>query len=164
MSNENNDNKKHELTKKKVRIIGLCLLIGGAVLSIVGIVNFAVSMAKGQMPYLFAFLIFGFPALGIGLGFTIMGFKKEIARYVKNESVPIINEASEEITPAVKAVASAVKSVNSESRKCPVCGAENENDSNFCSECGAKLRIICPACGEELRTDSRFCDKCGYRL
>lgn len=164
MDNENNEKQRHELTKKKVRTIGLCLLIGGAALSIAGIVNFAVSMAKGQMPYLFAFLFFGFPALGIGLGFTIMGFKKEIARYVKNESVPIINEASEEITPAVKAVASAVKSVNSEFRKCPVCGSENENDSNFCSECGTKLRITCPACGEELRADSRFCDKCGYRL
>lgn len=37
--------------------------------------------------------------LFVGIVCLTFGFRKEITRYVKNESVPVINEAGEELQP-----------------------------------------------------------------
>ena len=69
-------------------------------------------------------------------------FKQEISRYLKNESVPVINEASEELSPAIKNVASAVKqglSEDSDKKYCTACGAKIETNDRFCGQCGNKL-------------------------
>ncbi len=170
---ENNNNvkektnaEKHERTKKKLKIIGITLLAAGAAFVITGFVDFIKNISTFNQPQLFWCLIVGFPMLGFGGMVTAMGFRKEIARYVKNESVPIINEVGEEITPAVTSIAgAAVNAVKGEEKiKCPECGTENANDSNFCQECGAKLKKVCPSCGEVLDNESKFCDKCGYKL
>ena len=52
--------------------------------------------------------------------------------------------------------------------KCPSCGHENPEGSEFCLQCGSKLVagmvLSCPACGYELPPGARFCNKCGHRL
>ena len=50
---------------------------------------------------------------------------------------------------------------------CHSCGKENEDSSNFCTGCGAKLMnrpVKCLRCGEINAPDSNFCSKCGNDL
>lgn len=52
--------------------------------------------------------------------------------------------------------------------KCQSCGADNPEDSRFCTGCGASLtppaatgETRCPACGAAVSAGSRFCVACG---
>lgn len=59
--------------------------------------------------------------------------------------------------------------INSSTVRCPLCGAENDADSKFCTRCGEELKkeevkIFCPLCGSENDADSKFCVKCGNKL
>jgi predicted amidophosphoribosyltransferase len=49
---------------------------------------------------------------------------------------------------------------------CKICGAEVEDNGNFCPECGAKLerQICCKKCGTLLPIEARFCPECGERF
>lgn len=49
---------------------------------------------------------------------------------------------------------------------CPNCGAENQQGTKFCSECGAKLggKPKCPSCGVENEPGAKFCNDCGAKL
>src|ERR1700752_708068 len=50
--------------------------------------------------------------------------------------------------------------------RCGTCGAANVIGSDYCSSCGANLRVglTCPSCGAKLKEASRFCNKCGKSL
>lgn len=105
--------------------------------------------------------------MGIGFAITSFAFRREISRYVKNESVPVINEAGKELTPAVRDIASAVKEGLSDSTKDEIrcsCGTLNNKGSKFCKECGKSFVSICPHCGQEIPADSAFCNHCGSKL
>jgi hypothetical protein len=49
---------------------------------------------------------------------------------------------------------------------CPACGAENQQGTKFCSECGAKIggKPKCPACGSENEPGAKFCNDCGAKI
>ena len=129
-----------------------------------GFVDMGLSMRRMEMPRLFFLLIIGFPSIAIGGMLTLMGFRKEVATYIKNESVPVFNEASEEMKPGISAVASAVKEGVTASVICPACGESNTEGSNFCRKCGHPLSSVCPRCGASVAPDSFFCPKCGEKL
>lgn len=161
-----NENKKHESTKKKLKIIGFVLLGAGIALSVTGLASFFSAFGSGKTPDLFFCAIIGFPMLGAGAAVLTFAYRREIMRYAKNESVPVINEASEEISPAVKNVATAVnEGLKSEKTiTCPKCGTANPADGKFCKECGTALRTVCPNCGEKISPDDKFCNNCGEKL
>ena len=53
-------------------------------------------------------------------------------------------------------------------RTCAKCGAELEDDANFCIQCGAAVNVAelkkkrkCPKCGALLDAEYSFCNKCG---
>jgi len=51
--------------------------------------------------------------------------------------------------------------------RCGTCGAANVARSDFCSSCGANLKVgrACPACGVAQKDNSaRFCNRCGTAL
>jgi hypothetical protein len=51
--------------------------------------------------------------------------------------------------------------------RCGTCGAANIAGSDFCSSCGANLKVgrNCPSCGARQRDISaRFCNRCGTAL
>jgi class 3 adenylate cyclase/tetratricopeptide (TPR) repeat protein len=48
--------------------------------------------------------------------------------------------------------------------KCPRCQAENDENLNFCEDCGAALSRACPNCGAQIRPGKKFCGKCGSSL
>lgn len=51
-------------------------------------------------------------------------------------------------------------------KKCPFCGAELNDDSLFCTECGKELPkgIVCPHCGASVNEGDVFCTECGKRV
>ena len=156
---------KHEKKKKILKIVGPCLLAVGVIFAIVGFVDFFKAFGSSSMegPKMFWCLFIGFPMIAVGLMLTVIGYNREMTRYMKNEQVPVVNEMGEEITPAVKAMANAVKNSGTKPR-CPYCGAETENDSKFCPHCGEQLIKTCPYCGTTVGKNSHFCDKCGKKL
>ena len=51
--------------------------------------------------------------------------------------------------------------------RCGTCGAANIAGSDFCSSCGANLKVgrSCPSCGAAQRNSAaRFCNRCGKPL
>ena len=162
------EKQKHESLKKKLKIVGFCLLFVGAACTLVGFVNFFMTIASGGgIPTLFFLLFIGLPCIGIGAGLLAFAFRREILRYTKNESVPVINEAGKEISPAVKDIASAVKDGLEEKKAttvCPACKKANDIDSKFCKYCGAPLTKNCPHCGNKIDGDSAFCSECGKKI
>lgn len=153
--------KKHERTKRKLKIIGIIVAVAGLGFTVMGFVDMISSTSKGEMPALFWGLIVGLPMLGIGGMLCLTGFRREITRYMKNESVPVINETGREIAPAVSAIAGAVK--DSEGNVCPHCGNPNDENAVFCRHCGGELLVTCPSCKEKVK-NGKFCDKCGKPL
>ena len=102
---------KHEKTKKILKIVGIIVLVVGLALTIAGFANFFKHMANqtGEMPKLFFLAFIGLPMMAIGGMLMIFGFRRELLTYVKNESVPVINEASEDLSPAIKNVAQSAR-------------------------------------------------------
>lgn len=160
-------NDKHNLTKRKLKIAGFCVLGVSVVLSLIGLIDLftAISSDRG-MPKLFWMLFIGFPLIAVGVNLLMFGYKREISKYVKDESIPVINEAGKEIQPAVSSIAQAVKEGLSDSDTivCPSCGAGNPTANKYCKDCGKPLVKICPECKTAQSADSVFCGNCGAKL
>ena len=103
------DDKKHRQPTSILKILGVIFATGGLICAIIGFADFFRAFGGEGMPKLFFLCFIGFPMLFVGIVCLTFGFRKEITRYVKNESVPVINEAGEELQPAVRAVTRAVK-------------------------------------------------------
>lgn len=51
-------------------------------------------------------------------------------------------------------------------KKCPYCGAQVNDDSHFCTECGKPIPQgnVCPHCGASVNEGDAFCQSCGKRV
>ena len=154
---------EHERTKKTLKIVGIILAACGLVCSIIGFVDFFAAFGGEGMPKLFFMLFIGLPLFAIGTVLLVFGYRRELMRYGKNEAMPVINEAGEQIKPFVKSVASAAKE-SGEKVVCAQCGAENDGDAEFCKSCGKPMKKVCPDCKKGNDGDASFCDGCGKKL
>jgi ribosomal protein L40E len=128
-------NNKNKVIKIILRIVGFSLLIIGLVLTIIGFVNFGNFESN-----LFMLTFIGLPCIAFGIGITVFSFSQNIARFIKNEHVSVMNEFAEDINPAIKSFASAVnEGLNEQEFKLCACGNKNPTDAQFCNKCGAKL-------------------------
>lgn len=128
-------NNKNKRIKLILRISGCSLLIIGLILGIIGFVNFGNFESN-----LFTLTFIGLPCVAFGVGITVFSFSGNIARFIKNEHAPLINELAQDISPAVKAYTSAVKDgLLDDNTKLCACGNKNPTDAKFCNNCGAKL-------------------------
>ena len=158
-------NDQHQKTKKTLKIIGISLIIFGGVMTAIGLIDFFSSFNSFDMPTKFWCAFVGLPCIGIGSSVTSVAYKQEISRYMKNEGVPVVNEASEELSPAIRSVTTAIKeSLNGNDGVVCSCGNRNDKGDKFCSACGKPLQTVCPACGEKAEADDNFCPNCGEKL
>ena len=47
---------------------------------------------------------------------------------------------------------------------CQACHYTNDDEAQFCEQCGHVLEISCPACGNRAKASARFCRRCGQPL
>ena len=161
---DNSEKLRHEKIKKTLKVAGLAVAACGLVCAVIGFVDFFAAFGGEGQPKLFFMLFIGLPLLAVGVMMLLFGFHREIARYGKNEVMPVINEAGKEAAPAVESVVAAAKKANEEGFVCPKCGHVNKAGANFCFKCGEKLAKVCPDCGKSNDTDASYCIKCGKKL
>lgn len=157
---------RHSKTKKRLKIAGWVLLCVGIVLSLTGLISFFSSFYGDGMPRFFWCCFIGFPLLAAGGGLLGFAYKREIGGYVANESAPVVNEFASQVTPAIETVTKAVSDAksNSDTARCPLCGATNSPRDSFCGSCGHSLSVVCPECGRQAESTDKFCRGCGKRL
>ena len=165
MKDSTDRQKRHKRNKTIFKVTGIALLCVALVLIVTGMVDFFSAMGGTGYPKRFWMLMVGLPLLAVGCMLLGLGFRREMATYMKNESVPVFNEAGKEIAPGVQSIASAVREgFEEKAHVCPACGEINREESKFCKKCGAPLKRVCPHCGAAIASDSRFCDKCGKKI
>ena len=47
---------------------------------------------------------------------------------------------------------------------CPKCGQVNDQDAQFCENCGSILVLACVQCGSPNKPGAKFCKKCGTSI
>ncbi len=159
---------KHRKVKKNLKIIGFICLGIGAVLTVTAFANLFLTINRSDgFPRLFFLGFIGLPLIGVGAMLLSLGYRSELMSYTKNEAVPVLNEAGSEISPAVRAVASAaaeVKNGNGDFIVCKACGEKNPADGKFCKACGKPFYRVCPHCGKEIPEEGSFCNYCGKKI
>lgn len=171
MENQNRTKtpRTHEQIKRIFQYVGFGCLAAGGICTLVGMISFFGAFASPYPPRFFFLAFIGLPLLGIGgivLGF---GYHREILRYQKNESIPVLREAGREISPAVRDIAAAVgeglrTAAPSQMQTCTHCGAQVAPGTKFCSMCGEALPLTCVHCGARLPADAQYCPACGKKV
>lgn len=157
---------KHNKTRKILKIIGPIVLGIGIIFFLIGIIDFFSAFNGMGTPTLFWACFVGIVFIGIGSTLTGFGFMKNVGGYVASQSAPIlsdtVNYVADNISDSIADTANKVKKCSS--KTCPKCGAINDENDKFCSNCGTPLTKKCPKCQNENNIDSKFCSNCGEKL
>lgn len=160
-------NLEHLKKKKTLKIVGFVLLGIGVVLSAIGLISFfsAFNSQGAKSPDLFWCCFIGFPLIGAGGGLLTFAFRREIAKYSKDETMPVAKEAYQDLHPEIKDFVGMVKDGSQKKIQCPKCGAMNDTDHKFCNSCGEPIsNLTCPHCGESVEANDHFCPHCGKEI
>lgn len=134
--------KKHNKTKKRIKIIGFLFFSVGLTLAILGFNDFFVSFSSSpfEMPTRFPLAFIGLPLTGIGLFMLIFGYSREIHKYVKDENIPIIKETYQDLRPEIKDFMEMAKEgSNVKEIVCPKCRKIISSNINYCPYCGEEI-------------------------
>ena len=127
--------KNQRKVKLLSKIIGTILLLCGAYLVTLGIVDLISSLTKSIEPSLFLCTFLGIPTFSIGLVLLMYGFISKFNLTITKEAVntdeslhkvTVTNSYSGEVDTNIKKI-------------CPNCKKQSDNDSSFCRFCGTKL-------------------------
>lgn len=94
-------NNNHEKFKKAMKTAGLILLAVGIVFIVIGAVDFAQAFKGENRPEKFWAFFVGFPLFAVGGMFTMIGFHREIVKYMKDETMPVTKEVAQELKAAL---------------------------------------------------------------
>ena len=154
----------HENKKKTIKIVGFVLVAVGGILTAIGLISFFNAFSTLSTPDFFWCAFIGLPLLGTGVSLLTFGYRRETMKYIKDESLPIYKETYYEAKPEINDFISSIKG-NGEAIKCPSCGTINDDNHNFCKQCGQSLsKRKCLYCMSEVDEDANFCPKCGKKL
>ena len=144
-------NNQHDCIKTILKVVGVFLLLAGFVFTVIGFVDFFKALSNTEKPKLFWCMFLGLPLMGIGSGFSVFAFRREIATYAKEETLPVTENALSALSNALQG------------EKCE-CGQVNEDSAIFCSVCGKALKQTCKTCGKTLPVEDVYCSNCGNKL
>ena len=91
----------HGKFKKAMKIAGLILLAIGIVFIVIGVADFAHAFKSEEKPEKFWTFFVGFPLFAFGAMCTMIGFHREIVKYMKDETMPVTKEAAKELKAAL---------------------------------------------------------------
>ena len=94
-------NNNHEKFKKAMKTAGLILLAVGIVFIVIGAVDFAQAFKGENRPEKFWAFFVGFPLFAVGAMFVMIGFHREIVKYMKDETMPVTKEVAQELKAAL---------------------------------------------------------------
>ena len=169
----------HQRTKRRLRMIGLPMLVIGGCCLLIGTGEF---FLMDRFPRYFFLNFVGMPLVFFGAVLTLHSYAREMIRYSAAEAAPVqkdvINYMAAGTQGAVKTLATAVGSGLREGmhgaagtgagaeQACTQCGAEQPADAKFCDQCGTPLAAqkLCQACNAVNDADARFCCGCGAGL
>ena len=151
----------HENKKKKIKTVGLVLVIVGGIFTAIGLISFFSAFAGNGFPSLFWCCFVGMPLLGFGGTLLSVGYRRETMKYMKDEGMPIYKETYQDLKPEVEDFVSIIKD---EEEKCPHCGKENDKGSKYCKHCGKIMNKVCPHCNSIVDGDALYCSQCGKKI
>lgn len=94
-------NNNHEKFKKAMKTAGVILLAVGIVFIVIGAVDFAQALKGENRPEKFWAFFVGFPLFAVGGMFMMIGFHREIVKYMKDETMPVTKEVAQELKAAL---------------------------------------------------------------
>ena len=165
-------------TRAALRVVGLCMVTVGAVMTAIGLISFFSAFATFGPPRYFWCAIVGLPLLGFGLQLSGLGFLGAFTRYVSGQTAPVhrdtFNYLAEGTRGGVQTIAGAAAEGFAAGtraqggvadRLCPQCQSPNASGARFCEQCGTALAPrACPRCRHENESAARFCTQCGCQL
>jgi len=144
-----------ENVKQVLRFVGPVILGIGAIMMIVGGVDFFSAIGTGQPPSRFWCFFLAIPALGLGFGLSMGGFMGRLLRYQVSQVAPVqkdyVHYMTRETAPDVETAAEALGAGLARGLErgrehsapalvpCPTCHAENDPSAHFCNQCGAAI-------------------------
>jgi hypothetical protein len=160
---------QHVRARDGLRVGGMVLLAIGAILGLIGLVDFLAAFgAGGRAPTRFWMLMVGMFLLSIGAAMLKFGYLGALAKYMAREGAPAaaegVNRVGMGAAPGIASVAAAVGAGLREGVACGSCGEMQGVDAKFCDACGAAMHAVCPSCGAVGEAGARFCDQCGVGL
>ena len=141
---------KSKTAKYALRAIGIALILGGIVLTIIGFSSFSSFGFEDEGPDLFFCTFIGMPCIPVGIFLTVITFQDRMHERAIERSAKMIATLAP-TNPAIKAP-----------KICP-CGQICPPEATFCTKCGSPLVIKCE-CGTDNKPDYDFCMGCGKPL
>ncbi len=131
------------------RFGGVVLVTIGAVLALIGLVDFLSSYGgSGRTPTRAWMLIAGVFLLSIGADMLKFGHLRAWATSPDPEDPPAVGSGLHK----------------DDGVACDSCGDLQAVGASFCEACGAAISGACPSCGAMGEAGARFCDQCGADL
>lgn len=84
-----------------MKAAGLILLAIGIIFIVIGVADFAHAFKSEERPEKFWTFFVGFPLFAFGAMCTMIGFHREIVKYMKDETMPVTKEAAKELKAAL---------------------------------------------------------------
>jgi len=168
----NNQSLQNQKTKVIFKVLGIFLIIIGAIILIVGVVSFfrpffshSVGSFVNPFRYLWIILI-GLIITASGIVSLMYAYMGKATHYTNTKIIPVVKETTnsfiDETNTGINNLIDKFK--GKKYKVCPNCHQKCDINVKFCGSCGSKLTNTCSKCRSENDLDTSFCISCGNKL
>ena len=133
---------KQAKKQKRLKTIGIILLVLGAIEVIVGIISIILSVTIQEMLFLSILLMFGSPTLFAGIILTLIGsLKHGVSDKTIEEQIFNLQDKHQNIKTGNEDYTRMFRTngKGKDVKICLACGAVNENGDIYCKNCGNQI-------------------------